>query len=88
MRATRLLAVYDRAKHPHVPPRPWRIYKLFFACELVRDEQSALAPGETDAAAFFARDGLPELDVARVTPGQIERLFEHAADPSLPADFD
>ena len=88
VRAARLLMCLDRARHPHVPPRPWRIYKLFFGCELVRDEQGSILAGETDAAGFFAPDELPQLDVGRVTPGQIARLFDHAATPGLPADFD
>lgn len=87
VRATRLVMCLDRSRHPHVPPRPWRIYKLFFECELVSEEQAPL-DGETDAAEFFAADALPELDVARVTPGQLARLFAHAADPALPVDFD
>lgn len=86
-RATKLLALYDRSLHPHVPPRPWRIYKLFFRCELLSEQQAPLA-SETDAAEFFARDALPDLDLARVTPGQVERLFAHHDDPSLPPDFD
>ena len=87
VRATRLLMCLDRTRHPHVPPRPWRIYKLFFACELVSEERAPLG-SETDAAEFFAADALPQLDLGRVTPGQIARLFEHAADPRLPVDFD
>ena len=87
-RAAKLLAVYDRSKHPHVPLRPWRIYKLFFRCDLVGGEGQGPLGDETDAAEFFAPGALPELDLARVTPGQMARLFEHHAHPGWPADFD
>jgi ADP-ribose pyrophosphatase YjhB (NUDIX family) len=87
VRATKLAMCLDRARHPHVPPRPWRIYKLFFRCELVSGERQPLG-NETDAAEFFPASELPELDLGRVTPWQIARLFEHQADPGLPTDFD
>lgn len=89
-RATKLVSVWDRAKHPHTPPRPWRIYKLFFLCELACETRGAIETPETDAAEWFARGeiGSAPLDLARVTPWQIERLFAHAADPALPPEFD
>jgi hypothetical protein len=31
---------------------------------------------------------LPELSIARVRPGQIARLFQHARHPEWPTDFD
>jgi len=34
-RATRLIAVFDRSKHGHLPPFPFHVYKLFIACELL-----------------------------------------------------
>lgn len=86
--AAKLLAVYDRSKHPHVPLRPWRIYKLFFRCDLVPGAERAPLGGETDAAEFFPPDTLPELDLGRVTPGQLARLFAHHAHPDWPPDFD
>ncbi|WP_022929128.1 NUDIX hydrolase [Patulibacter americanus] len=85
VRATKLLAVSDRAKHAHAP-LPFRVYKLFFRCE------GAGVPKpdghEVDAAAYFAPDDLPPLSGSRVTSGQIARMFAHAADPSLPTDYD
>ena len=56
-RATRLLAVYDRSKHPHVPPHPHYVYKLFFECELVGGV--ATLSHETGESAFFPRHGDP-----------------------------
>jgi len=31
VKALKLAAVYDRAKHPHVPPLPFHVYKLCFS---------------------------------------------------------
>ncbi len=85
-RAVKLLAVYDRAAQGHHPPHPFSIYKLFFLCELLGGE--ARTSDETDDVGFFAADAVPALSLARVTPGQIARLFEHARHPDWPADFD
>jgi ADP-ribose pyrophosphatase YjhB (NUDIX family) len=90
VRATRLLALYDRdhRRHGHTPSL-FHIYKLFFHCELLSDTTRALsANGETDAVSFFALDALPPLSLARVTPRQIARFFALAADPHAPTDFD
>lgn len=84
--AVKLLAVWDRAKHPHTPPFPFHVYKIFVACELVGGE--ATASHETTEVGFFAEDTVPELSISRVTPGQIARLFEHHRKSSLPTDFD
>jgi ADP-ribose pyrophosphatase YjhB (NUDIX family) len=86
VKAVKLACVYDRAKHPHEPPFPFHIYKLFFLCDIVGGE--ARAAGETLAVDFFPPDALPPLSVSRIVPGQIQRLFDHAANPSLPVDFD
>jgi ADP-ribose pyrophosphatase YjhB (NUDIX family) len=84
--AKRLLAVWDRAKHPHVPPLPFHIYKLFILCELLGGE--ATASPETEEVGFFHEHQLPSLSLSRVTPGQITRLFEHHRQPDLQTDFD
>jgi ADP-ribose pyrophosphatase YjhB (NUDIX family) len=85
-RAGKLLAIWDRAKHPHVPPFPYHIYKIFVLCELIGGEPAA-SP-ETEHVGFFPEDGLPDLSISRVTCGQIARLFEHHRHPDLQADFD
>ncbi len=85
-RATKLLAVFDRAKHPHVPLLPFHIYKLFLLCEWLGGE--ATTSSETEAVEFFREDQLPELSISRTTPDQIARLFEHLRQPELPANFD
>lgn len=86
VRATKLLAVFDRERHPHVPPFASHIYKLFFKCEITGG--TAAETLETDGCAFFAEGGIPPLSLTRITPGQVARLFEHYRNPELPADFD
>jgi ADP-ribose pyrophosphatase YjhB (NUDIX family) len=85
-RARKLLAVWDRAKHPHTPPFPYHIYKICILCELMGGEPTE--SHETEEVGFYPDDGLPELSISRVTPGPIARLYEHCRDPSLQADFD
>jgi ADP-ribose pyrophosphatase YjhB (NUDIX family) len=84
-RAMKLLAVYDRARHAHVP-HPFHIYKLFFHCEIVGG--SASDSVETKGAAFFEEGNIPELSISRTTPAQISRLFEHYRHPEWQTDFD
>ena len=86
-RAVKILALYDREnpRHGHAP-YAFHSYKVFFRCELVGGEASDSI--ETSGVGFFAPDDLPELSLLRVTPSQIARLFEHYANPGLPADFD
>jgi ADP-ribose pyrophosphatase YjhB (NUDIX family) len=86
VRATKLLAVYDRSLHAHEPPFPFHVYKLFFQCEIVGG--AAETRFETSAVAFFRADSLPPLSLTRVTPAQIDRMFEHRRHPDWPADFD
>jgi len=85
VKAKKLLAIYDRNLHGH-PPGVFHTYKLFFLCELLGETE--IAPYETAEPTFFAPDDLPELSLARVTPGQIKRMFDHLRDPQLPTDFD
>jgi ADP-ribose pyrophosphatase YjhB (NUDIX family) len=86
VRAAKLLAVYDRRLHGHRPPHPFGIYKLFFRCRLLRG--APIRSIETAEAQFFAEDEIPELSMARTTPVEIARFFEHARHPEWPADFD
>jgi ADP-ribose pyrophosphatase YjhB (NUDIX family) len=84
-RVVKLLALYDRRKHDH-PPHPWHIYKIFFQCELVGG--APVTSNETDEVAFFHKDEIPTLSIARVTAAQLARFFEHSLHPEWPADFD
>ncbi len=86
VRAVRLLALWDRNKHPH-PPMAFHVYKLCFQCELLGGAPLATST-ETERIAFFAKDSLPELSLGRVTPQQIERLLDLATDSEGSAAFD
>lgn len=85
-RTLKLLAVYDRSKHPHEPQFPFHVYKLFYQCEIIGGEPRQ--SNETSDVAFFPCDGLPELSRSRVTADQIQRMFDHAAHPDWPTDYD
>jgi len=85
-RAKKILAIYDRSRHPHHPPHAFHVYKVFMLCELVGG--GATTSNETDAVEFFAENALPELSIGRVTAGQIQRMFEHLRNPAWPSDFD
>jgi ADP-ribose pyrophosphatase YjhB (NUDIX family) len=80
-----LAAVYDRARHPHTPPYPFHVYKMFFICEII----GGVSPGmETEAVAVFNADQLPDLSVSRVLRYQIHRRFAHANFTRSPTEFD
>lgn len=85
VRAHRLLAVYDRNKHDH-PPFLYHIYKLFVDCERIGG--APRSSEETDGAAFFALDDLPELSTPRATAVQIRRMAEIRRHHDWPPDFD
>lgn len=79
VKATRLMAVYDRSKHEHYPIHPHSIYKMFFLCKIIGGNSK---PGiETLAVDFFDIDNLPDLSVARITNNQIHRLFNLKDNP-------
>ena len=83
--ANRLLALYDRDRHPH-PTMEFHVYKLFFDCD-IRGGNRATSP-ETSDVRFFPVDDLPSLSLTRVLPQQIARLFELHLHPAMAADFD
>lgn len=85
VRAVKLLAVLDKARHEH-PPSLEYVYKLFVLCEWVGGEPRL--SHETDAVGFFDAARLPPLETRRVTQAQVVRMFQHRADPSLATDFD
>ena len=86
VRAVRLLALWDRDKHPH-PPIPFHVYKLYFQCELLGGEPLT-ASTETEGVDFFSKNALPELSLGRVTSQQIDRLIGLAIDSEGSAAFD
>jgi ADP-ribose pyrophosphatase YjhB (NUDIX family) len=85
-RATKILAVWDRGKHPHEPPFAFHVYKIYILCSIIGGRETTSA--ETDSVGFFSETDIPELSITRVTPAQIRRMFEHHRNPDLPADFD
>ncbi len=85
-RPVKLLAALDRDKQGHTPALPYHVYKLFFHCEITGGD--AQISHETSEVAFFDRNSIPELSLGRVTPGQIQRFFQHLQTPELPTDFD
>ena len=83
--AQKLAALFDKRRHDH-PPAPHHAYLLFFLCRL---EGGSLTPSiETSEIGWFPSDRLPELSTGRATESQIQRMFDHFDDPSLPTDFD
>jgi ADP-ribose pyrophosphatase YjhB (NUDIX family) len=57
VRAYKLAAVWDRARHQHGVAQPFHVWRLFFICEIISGEP---APGlETSEVAFFAEGELP-----------------------------
>lgn len=85
-KTVKLLAVYDRSRHPHEPPFPYHIYKMFFLCEIIGG--TARKSAETTDVDFFPEDRIPPLSISRVLPKQISRMFKHYYNPNLPSDFD
>jgi len=86
VKVKKLCAVYDRDAHGNTVPHPFHIYKLMFLCE--ETGRCDRSPLETGDARFFPLDDLPELSMSRTQPWQLERLYAHSQDPSLPTDFD
>ena len=85
VKAHKLLALYDKARHAH-PPEFWYCYKLFVRCEL---RGGAPTRGiETLDTGFFGVHEIPPLSTPRVTEAQVRRMFVHVAQPELPTDFD
>lgn len=84
-KSVKLLAVYDRNLHGH-PPYPFHTYKLFFLCDIIAD--ATPDPLETAEPTYFSEHKIPKLSLARVTPEEIARMFEHYRNPDLPTDFD
>jgi ADP-ribose pyrophosphatase YjhB (NUDIX family) len=83
----KLAAVFDRALHGHLPPRPFHVYKLFFLCDIAGG--AAQTSLETTEIAFFTEANIPaDLSIGRIVPYQIGRMFAHYRAPDLPTEFD
>jgi ADP-ribose pyrophosphatase YjhB (NUDIX family) len=86
VRVRKLAAVWDRTRQGH-PAGAFSCCKFFFICDITG---GAAATGpETSEVRWFAEGGLPDdLSLGRVLPGQLQRMFAHARDPSLLTEFD
>lgn len=84
--AVKLVAIKDRHLHPYTPQRLERIYKLFFLCEVKGGAPQASI--ETSEVGWFCVDDLPELSVGRTLAADVELLFNHQKQRSLPVYFD
>ncbi len=73
--AVQLLALFDKHKHPHPPQLP-HAHKAFFLCE-VAGGQLLCETDETQGAAYFPVDDLPELSRHRVVTSQLQTLHAH-----------
>ena len=85
-RILKLAAVYDYQRSNRPARHMDSIYKMFFICEITGG--AARVSDETSEVAFFARGELPPLSQGRTTAAQIDRMFQHAEQPDLSADFD
>jgi len=85
VRATKLMALLDKARHEH-PPSVDYTYKVLIGCRLEGGEP--VTSHEIDTVGFFTRTAIPELDLDRTTPGQVELAWAHHQDPGRPTDFD
>lgn len=90
VRAARLAAVHDGSLHNHHGASPWHIYKLFFMVERLNEHEQPTAglDEETTDVGFFAADRLPDLSTRRTTAAQLQLMWSHHTDPSLPTAFD
>ena len=86
VRLVKLVAAFDRERHPHEPKRLVHIYKLFFLAEIIGG--SAAPSIETSEIGFFAEDDLPPLSLERLTPDELAAAFAHHRDPLLPTQYD
>lgn len=78
VRVVRLLAVFDKNKHPH-PPEMYHYYKLFILCEITGGE--AALGIETTNVQFFDQTAIPALSEQRNTDSQIQTMFEFLQAP-------
>lgn len=86
VKATQLLAVFDKKCHAH-PAQAFYVYKFALLCTITGDTPLQKGFDILDVA-FFPVDQLPELSQDRILRTQIELLYKQAADASSAAYFD
>jgi ADP-ribose pyrophosphatase YjhB (NUDIX family) len=89
VRATKLVALYERERRGH-PLHPEFSYKAFFACQPCGGALSGSSSSarETSAAKFFPFSDLPRLSLQRITAQEVALAFAHHRNPELPTEFD
>lgn len=75
VKATQLLAVFDKKNHPH-PPQPYYVYKFVFLCEVIGEVKFHQAFDILDIS-FHNIHELPQLSEDRILKSQIDTLFQH-----------
>lgn len=86
VRAEKLAAIWDRARHQH-PPALHSITRCFFVCSLLGGTPTI--SDETSEIAWFAEHEIPQdLSTIRVLAWQVARMFAHWREPGLATDFD
>ncbi|PCJ95396.1 MAG: ADP-ribose pyrophosphatase [Flavobacteriaceae bacterium] len=69
----RLLAVYDKQRHPH-PPEPFYVYKMMFYCKV---KGGSLKAGfDMLETGYFPLNNLPELSENRILESQLKQLYK------------
>ena len=86
VKVVKLAALWDRTRQGH-PAGVFSCAKAFFLCEPIGG--AAATSHETSEVAWFAEGELPQdLSLSRTLPRQLERMFAHRREPTLPTDFD
>ncbi len=82
----RLAALWDRTRQGH-GPLIFSVAKAVFLCAVTGGAPATSV--ETSGVGWFARENVPDdVSVGRTLKAQILRLFDHAADPAMPPEFD
>jgi ADP-ribose pyrophosphatase YjhB (NUDIX family) len=81
----RIAGILDKKFYNH-PPSPYRTYMIFVVCRIISGEISAGT--ETTDVAFFGKNELPDLSPKRITPEQMEMVFEFLNNPEKEIIFD
>jgi len=83
--AVRLLALFDKKKHPAHPPQPWYVYKCFVLCRAIGGSLLA-ATSETSGVRWVHESEIPDLVLSldRTTPDQLATMFAFARQPNRP----
>ncbi|HCX64215.1 MAG TPA: ADP-ribose pyrophosphatase [Eubacteriaceae bacterium] len=85
VRPKRLLGVLDKSRHGH-PKTYYYLYTIFMLCEKIGGEEK---PGmETLDVAYHPLQNLPPLSQPRITPEQLEMMYQFYSNESAPPYFD